>query len=132
MAPRVLVVDDSDAIRRLIVVNLELEGYDVRTAVDGEQALEVVESWRPDVITLDVVMPRLDGLGTVGRLRLDPGTWNIPLVVVSASVVGGRELPEGVDAVMAKPFEPADLVILVRQLCEERRREAVQLAKRLA
>ena len=129
---RVLVVDDSKVVRQLIRVNLELDGFEVMTASDGAECLEVVRLFRPDVITLDVVMPRLDGLGTVDRLRLDPVTWDIPLVVVSASVGGGRRLPEGVDAVVAKPFEPAELVILVRRLCEERRREAVQLAKRLA
>ena len=83
MTPRVLVVDDADAIRALIKVNLELEGYDVRAAADGLQALEVLGEWRPDVITLDVVMPRLDGFETLERLRGDPVTAGIPVVVVT-------------------------------------------------
>ncbi|RKN40936.1 response regulator [Streptomyces hoynatensis] len=129
---RVLVVDDSQVIRQLIRVNLELDGFEVMTACDGAQCLEAVPLFRPDVITLDIAMPRLDGLRTVDRLRLDPCAGHIPLVLVSASVGGGRELPCGIDAVMAKPFEPAELVHLVRRLCDEGRPHAVQLAKRLA
>src|SRR3954449_10846855 len=82
-ATRVLVVDDSEAIRTLIVVNLELEGYDVRSAVDGEEALEIVARWHPDVVTLDVVMPRLGGFETLQRLRADPATSDIGVVVVT-------------------------------------------------
>ncbi len=118
-AARVLVVDDSAAIRTLIVVNLRLEGYDVREAADGEQALEVVGEWRPDVITLDVVMPRLDGFGTLQRLRADPGTADIPVVLVTARAQAfDRERGEalGVDAYLTKPFEPADLVDMVAAL----------------
>ncbi len=118
-APRVLVVDDSAAIRTLIVVNLRLEGYDVREAGDGVQALEMVGEWRPDVITLDVVMPRLDGFGTLERLRADPGTADIPVVLVTARAqAADRERGEalGVDAYLTKPFEPADLVDVVAAL----------------
>jgi CheY-like chemotaxis protein len=116
---RVLVVDDSDAIRELIAVNLELEGYDVRSAGDGEQALEVVGQWRPDVITLDVVMPRLGGFETLERLRADPDTEHIPVVLVTgraqaADRMRGEQL--GADAYLAKPFEPAELVAVVGRL----------------
>ncbi|MDT0341444.1 response regulator [Streptomyces litchfieldiae] len=127
---RVLVVDDSQVIRQLIKVNLELDGFEVMTASDGAECLEIVHHFRPDVITLDLAMPRLDGLRTVGRLRVDPRTAEIPLVLVSASA--GREPPRGIDAVLAKPFEPAELVGLVRRLCEEGRAGVVQLAKSLA
>jgi CheY-like chemotaxis protein len=115
----VLVVDDSDAIRALIVVNRELEGYDVRTATDGLQALEIVRDWRPDVITLDVVMPRLDGFETLERLRADPGTADIPVVVVTGraqAVDRARGEALGADAYLSKPFEPAELVSVVGRL----------------
>nr|WP_234320281.1 response regulator [Streptomyces sp. SBT349] len=124
---RVLVVDDSQVIRQLIKVNLELDGFEVMTASDGAECLEAVHHFRPDVITLDVAMPRLDGLRTVGRLRVDPRTADIPLVLVSASAADGP--PGGVDAVLAKPFEPAELVGLVRRLCAEGRQRVVRLAK---
>ncbi|MFE6173172.1 response regulator [Streptomyces sp. NPDC056464] len=119
---RVLVVDDNKVIRQLIRVNLELEGLEVVTAADGAECLDVVHQVRPDVITLDVVMPRLDGLRTAARLRADPRTRDLPLAIVSActqyEVDGGLDI--GVDAFLAKPFEPTELVSLVRRLIERK------------
>ncbi|MBE8472612.1 response regulator [Streptomyces justiciae] len=119
---RVLVVDDNKVIRQLIRVNLELEGLEVVTAADGAECLDVVHQVRPDVVTLDVVMPRLDGLRTAARLRSDPRTRDLPLAIVSACTQYEVEsgLDVGVDAFLAKPFEPAELVRLVRQLMERR------------
>ncbi|WSJ43539.1 response regulator [Streptomyces sp. NBC_01317] len=118
---RVLVVDDNRVIRQLIRVNLELEGFEVVTAADGAECLEVVHEVRPDVITLDVVMPRLDGLRTAARLRADPRTSRLPLAIVSACTQYEVEagLTAGVDAFLAKPFEPADLIQLVRRLTHQ-------------
>lgn len=81
---RVLVVDDDEVIRQLIAVNLQLEGFEVSTAVDGQDCLEKVGEVRPDVITLDVMMPRLDGWVTAVRLREDPGTAHIKVVMITA------------------------------------------------
>ncbi|MEU5162623.1 response regulator [Streptomyces sp. NPDC020875] len=115
---RVLVVDDNRVIRQLIRVNLELEGFEVVTAGDGAECLEVVREVRPDVVTLDVVMPRLDGLRTAARLREDPATRHLPVAIISACTQYEVEsgIAAGVDAFLAKPFEPADLVRLVRRL----------------
>ncbi|MFI1072050.1 response regulator [Streptomyces puniciscabiei] len=117
---RVLVVDDNKVIRQLIRVNLELEGLEVVTAADGAECLDVVHQVRPDVVTLDVVMPRLDGLRTAARLRADPRTHHLPLAIVSACTQYEVDtgLDVGVDAFLAKPFEPAELVRLVKQLME--------------
>ncbi|MFS8198824.1 response regulator [Streptomyces sp. CWNU-52B] len=119
---RVLVVDDNKVIRQLIRVNLELEGFEVVTAADGVECLDVIHQVRPDVVTLDVVMPRLDGLRTAARLRADPRTRNLPLAIISACTQSEVEngLDVGVDAFLAKPFEPAELIRLVRQLLERR------------
>jgi CheY-like chemotaxis protein len=116
----VLVVDDNKVIRQLIRVNLELEGLEVVTAADGAECLDVVHQVRPDVVTLDVVMPRLDGLRTAARLRADPRTHHLPLAIISACTQYEVEsgLDVGVDAFLAKPFEPADLVRLVKQLIQ--------------
>ncbi|MEV0903282.1 response regulator [Streptomyces hokutonensis] len=123
---RVLVVDDNKVIRQLIRVNLELEGLEVVTAADGAECLDVIHQVRPDVVTLDVVMPRLDGLRTAARLRSDPRTRDLPLAIVSActqhEVDSGLDV--GVDAFLAKPFEPSELIALVRQLIERGRRDA--------
>ena len=116
---RVLVVDDSPAIRTLLTVNLELEGYDVRAAADGEEGLEIVAQWHPHVVTLDVVMPRLDGFETLERLRADPATAELPVVMVTARAqAADRERGDalGADAYLSKPFEPAELVAVVGRL----------------
>ncbi|MGW0084439.1 response regulator [Streptomyces sp. NPDC003393] len=120
---RVLVVDDNKVIRQLIRVNLELEGLEVVTAADGAECLDVVHQVRPDVVTLDVVMPRLDGLTTAARLRADPRTRHLPLAIVSACTRHEVEagLSVGVDAFLAKPFEPSELVRLVQGLVEGRK-----------
>ncbi|HEY0772609.1 MAG TPA: response regulator [Nocardioidaceae bacterium] len=121
---RALVVDDSRVIRELIAVNLELEGFEVTTAGDGERALELAAEFRPDVITLDVMMPRLNGFETVTRLRQDPRTAGIPVVMVtgraqSADRERGEEV--GVEAYLTKPFEPAELVDVVSRLARQGR-----------
>ncbi|WP_320773557.1 response regulator [Streptomyces sp. CRN 30] len=122
---RVLVVDDNKVIRQLIRVNLELEGFEVVTAADGAECLEVVHQVQPDVVTLDVVMPRLDGLRTAARLRADARTRELPVAIVSActqyEVDAGVGL--GVDAFLSKPFEPAELVGVVRMLAERAARQ---------
>ena len=81
---RVLVVDDSEVIRTLICVNLEMEGFEVVTAVDGQDALDKVHDAAPDVMTIDVKMPRLDGFDTVARLRADPRTSALKVAMVTA------------------------------------------------
>ncbi|WP_413758984.1 response regulator [Streptomyces sp. MMBL 11-3] len=117
-----LVVDDNKVIRQLIRVNLELEGLEVVTAADGVECLDVIHQVRPDVVTLDVVMPRLDGLRTAARLRADPRTRHLPLAIISACTQYEVEngLDVGVDAFLAKPFEPTELVGLVKRLLEQR------------
>jgi CheY-like chemotaxis protein len=121
----VLVVDDSDAVRDLLTVNLELEGFEVRAAVNGEEGVEVAETWQPDVITLDVVMPRLGGFEAVERLRSIDSTAHIPVVIVTGRAQAddrarGEKL--GVDAYVTKPFEPTDLVAVVSELAGAGRR----------
>ncbi|MFF8838720.1 response regulator [Streptomyces sp. NPDC015130] len=124
MSGRVLVVDDNKVIRQLIRVNLELEGFEVVTAADGAECLDVVHQVCPDVVTLDVVMPRLDGIKTAERLRADPRTRHLPVAIISAcgehEAAGG--VASGVDAFLAKPFEPSELVRVVRQLMHHERR----------
>ena len=116
---RVLVVDDDDVIRQLITVNLELEGFQVDTAVDGQDCLDKVAQVRPDVITLDIMMPRLDGWAAASRLRADPATAGIKVVLLSAraqeaDLARGSRI--GVDAYLTKPFDPDELIEVVRRL----------------
>ena len=116
---RVLVVDDDDVIRQLITMNLELEGFEVATATDGQDCLDQVHEVHPAVITLDVMMPRLDGWATASRLRGDPRTAGIKVVLLSARAQEAdlqRGTRLGVDAYLTKPFDPDDLVETVRRL----------------
>lgn len=116
---RILVCDDTDQIRQLIRLNLELEGYDVVEARDGEEALDILcdpSQPLPDVITVDALMPRRDGWWTVSMIRADPRLTHIPIIMVTASVQthhrAQAEQAE-VDGFVAKPFEPDDLLALI-------------------
>ena len=116
---RVLVVDDDDVIRQLITVNLELEGFEVATAVDGQDCLDKVKDVDPAVITLDIMMPRLDGWEAADRLRADPETAGIKVVLLSARAQEAdlqRGSRMGVDAYLTKPFDPDELIETVRRL----------------
>lgn len=116
--PRVLVVDDEAVIRQLIVINLELEGFEVHTAVDGVEALEKAREVRPEVITLDVMMPRMDGWEAAQRLRADPLTKSARIVFISARGRAG-DVSKGLllgDAYLTKPFDPDEVVQAVRRL----------------
>ena len=115
-AGRVLVVDDDDVIRQLITVNLELEGFEVIPAVDGQDALDKVKDAQPDVVTLDVMMPRVDGWEAAERLRADPETAHIKVILLSAraqesDIQRGERI--GVDAYLTKPFDPDELIDVV-------------------
>ena len=119
---RVLVCDDTEQIRRLIRVNLELEGYEVVEAVDGQEALEILWDTTqplPDVITVDVIMPRRDGWWTVAMIRADPELEHLPVVMVTASVQGHHRAQAeqaSVDAFIAKPFDPDELITIISVL----------------
>ena len=116
---RVLVVDDDEVIRQLIAVNLTLEGFDVATAVDGQDCLDKVAAIAPQVITLDVMMPRLDGWVTAVELRKNPQTSHIKVVLITARAQEddkdrGHQI--GVDAYLTKPFDPGEMIRVVRDL----------------
>jgi CheY-like chemotaxis protein len=114
---RVLVVDDDEV--QLIAVNLTLEGFDVATAVDGQDCLDKVTAISPDVITLDVMMPRLDGWVTAMELRKNPQTSHIKVVLITARAQeADRSLGQqiGADAYLTKPFDPGEMIRIVREL----------------
>ncbi|GAA4238639.1 response regulator transcription factor [Actinomadura meridiana] len=114
---RILVVDDEPAVRESLVSSLEFEGYQVSDAADGVMALERVGRERPDLVVLDVLMPRMDGLTTCRRLRALGGTMPV-LMLTARDMVGDRVtgLDAGADDYLAKPFELAELLARVRAL----------------
>lgn len=116
MSERVLVADDDPDILAVVKVNFELEGFDVDTAVDGEDALQKATANPPNVIVLDIMMPRMDGLTALHRLRGQAATANVPIILLTA-----RGLPEdrvrglelGADDYITKPFDINELVARV-------------------
>jgi DNA-binding response OmpR family regulator len=120
---RVLVVDDDEVIRRLIAVNLSLEGFDVAMAVDGQDCLDKVAEIAPEVITLDVMMPRLDGWETAVQLRKSPETAHIKVLLITARAQEAdkaRGSQVGADAYLTKPFDPNEMIRIVRELAGPR------------
>jgi DNA-binding response OmpR family regulator len=108
----VLVVDDDPVIVNLLQVNFEIEGYDVLTAAGGEAGLAQARTGHPDVILLDVMMPGVDGLEVARRLREEPVTSDIPIVLLSAKAQA-QDVQAGLavaDDYVTKPFEPLELL----------------------
>jgi len=103
----VLVVDDEQSIRSLLVAILEDEGHSVAQASDGYQALDMVASEAPDIVILDVMMPGIDGRETVRRIKSMPGHHSLPVIMVSA---GSFATPPDVNAFLRKPFSLDDFV----------------------
>jgi two-component system alkaline phosphatase synthesis response regulator PhoP len=110
---RILVVDDEIYIVHILDFSLGMEGYEVLTALDGEQALEKARNEKPDLIVLDIMMPKLDGYETCRRLKADPETKDVPVILLSAK---GRNVDQkvgfevGADDYITKPFSPRKLV----------------------
>jgi CheY-like chemotaxis protein len=118
--PRVLVVDDDDALREIYVDALEGSGYDARGAQDGVAALQLMESgWSPCVIFLDLRMPGMDGWELARRIRADERWRGVRIVVVAAHFRIDREAAEiGASAWLQKPFDLGRLEQQARNLCD--------------
>ena len=115
----VLVVEDSITQREMITDLLKGSGLLVAIATDGMEALEQIKTFRPDIVVLDIVMPRMNGYEVCRRLKTDPKTQGVPVVMCSSK---GEEfdrywgMKQGADAYIVKPFQPKELVGTVKQL----------------
>jgi CheY-like chemotaxis protein len=121
MSRLVLIVEDDPDQRRFLERMIAASGWRVATAPDGEAGLTAVREHRPDAIVLDVMMPRLNGFQTCRRLKSDPETRGIPVVVVTAKdqptdEFWAREV--GADAFLAKPVDLRNLLDLLQRLTE--------------
>ena len=116
---KILVVDDEIYIVHILDFSLGMEGYEVLTALDGEQALEKARAEHPDLIVLDIMMPKLDGYETCKLLKADPATKDIPVILLSAK---GRNVDQkvgfevGANDYITKPFSPRKLVERINTL----------------
>ena len=120
---RVMAVDDDHVIRGLLEVNLEMEGHEVITAVDGRDALAKVRADPPDLILLDVMMPNVNGWQVAEELKSDEATRDIPIIFLSARAMDAdvrKGTSLGGDSYVTKPFDPIDLMDLITRLLEER------------
>ena len=117
MAEQILVVDDDPDIARFVEVNLRSAGYDVSVAGDGEEALEKAGAIRPDLVLLDVMMPRIDGFEVAQRLRKNPQTANTSIIMLTAKALSADKvtgLQAGADDYIIKPFDPIELLARVK------------------
>ncbi len=113
---RVLVVDDDEGVRKMMRRTLETEGYEVIAATDGEQGLALAREQKPDAITLDIVMPGLDGWEVLSRLKADPQTEAIPVIMVSVMADRSESLALGVEDCLVKPVDLGRLSRVVKRV----------------
>jgi diguanylate cyclase (GGDEF)-like protein len=113
----ILVVDDDPDIARFVEVNLRSAGYEVAVAGDGEEALSRAGDLRPDLVLLDVMMPRIDGFEVAQRLRKNPQTANTSIIMLTAKALSADKvtgLQSGADDYIIKPFDPIELLARVK------------------
>lgn len=115
----ILTVDDETNIRRLVQVNLQRAGYRVTMACDGIEALECIRQERPDLVVLDVMMPRMDGFEVLRRLKVDVSTAELPVIMLTAKAQDAdifRGWQSGADCYLTKPFNPTELLAFVKRI----------------
>ena len=121
--PRVLIADDNVQGVELLEAYLSASGYDLRTASDGEQTLQQVAAWQPDLILLDIMMPRISGFEVCKRLRADPATREVAVLMVTALDQPSdmeRAVEVGAEDVLSKPIKKNELLLRVRSLLRAR------------
>ena len=110
---KVLVVDDEEYIQHILNFSFGAEGYEVVTAADGEEAIKKAQDEKPDIIVLDIMMPKMDGYEACKKLKSDPKTKAIPVILLTAK---GRDVDRrlgsdaGADDYVVKPFSPGRLI----------------------
>lgn len=124
---RVLVVEDNPLNRELAEAILEMAGYETLSAADGEAALDAARTGQPDIILMDVDLPRLDGLEATRRLKGDPATEGIPVVALTAYAMAGdeeRARAAGCDGYVTKPINRPSLLAAVTRALAQHAQEA--------
>ncbi|RJP27702.1 MAG: DNA-binding response regulator [Actinobacteria bacterium] len=125
---KILIVDDDEAVVRILSINLAMEGFEVYTAFDGMSAVMSAHKILPDLIILDVRMPAGDGFSVVERLRTSTKTFTIPILFLSAlpkEDIEEKALQAGVSQCFAKPFDPMALIGCINGLLGIRKEQVV-------
>ena len=122
MTKSVLLCDDELHILRAAEFKLKRAGLEVRCGSDGEEAWQLIQENQPDILVTDCQMPRLDGLGLIRRIRENPETTHLPIVMLTAKGFelsrGDLEEELGIAAILAKPFSPRELLECVQEVLE--------------
>jgi DNA-binding response OmpR family regulator len=124
MDTKILIVDDDPLLLRLVGYILEKEGYEIVTAMDGQEALKKVETENPDLVLLDVMLPGINGIEVCRQLRSQPATAALPIVMLSArSKVSDRlaGLEAGANEYIAKPFDASEMAACIAALLDRTR-----------
>jgi CheY-like chemotaxis protein len=123
MTRRILVVDDDPLIRKLVATTLEdVQGFELVEAADGVEAVEAAKRFGPQIVFLDIDMPRMDGITACGEIRSSPETAESTIVMLTAASTDGAERragEAGADLFLTKPFSPLDLLRLVDRIGAE-------------
>ena len=119
---KVLIIDDDEGLSAVFEAELQKNGFQTVASLNGKGGINKALSEKPDLILLDKIMPKMDGLEVCQRLKADPKTKDIPIIIISAS--GGMDLPQrcssaGADDLITKPFEPGDLFAKIKALLKE-------------
>lgn len=118
MSKRILVVEDQEDNRQILRDLLGSAGYDIVEAEDGEAALGAARAHRPDLIIMDIQLPRVDGYEATRRIKADPELKSVPIIVVTSYALSGDEgkaRAAGCDAYVTKPYSPRNLLAKVRE-----------------
>jgi CheY-like chemotaxis protein len=121
--PRVLIADDNPQGVELLEAYLSQSDYDVATAADGEETLRQVRQWQPDLLLLDIMMPKISGFEVCKRLRADPATRDIAVLMITALDQPSdveRAVEAGTDDFLTKPINKTELLLRVRSVLKSR------------
>jgi two-component system, OmpR family, alkaline phosphatase synthesis response regulator PhoP len=124
---RILIADDHPHGVELLEAYLSGTPYQMRTATDGDETLRAIQEWRPDVVLLDIMMPRLSGFEVCKRVRKDPATHNTGIIMITAldqPADVDRGVEAGTDDFLTKPINQADLLLRIRALLKSRHQDS--------
>ena len=114
MSKKILLIDDDEATLKLLKPFLVSKDYSVETAMDGLEGLEKVRAWKPDLIVLDVIMPRMDGYGFLREMKKDLKLRALPIVVLTArEMMRDVFVQEGIKDYVIKPYDPEELLAMI-------------------
>lgn len=119
MKKKILVVDDQQDIREIIRISLIDDGFKVIEAADGKTAIELAKTEKPDLITLDIMMPGIDGFQTAKILKEDPKTAKIPIIILSVLSKEKNKYMQGIADYLSKPFKPDELVAKIKNVIKK-------------